>query len=243
MFYYHLGLHYSQTTAPEYTTKIRLFYYHLGLHYSQTGSLPRASAGYSFTTTWDYTTLKPTALVSIVIRPVLLPLGITLLSNKQHTAVAFFIGFTTTWDYTTLKPIDAATVIDAGFTTTWDYTTLKRSSDIVHAFLEFYYHLGLHYSQTRRTPSFPPQYVLLPLGITLLSNNVPASSDEIQRFYYHLGLHYSQTCREHLQPARPFYYHLGLHYSQTRADFRNWQGEFYYHLGLHYSQTDHFVDR
>ena len=34
-FYYHLGLHYSQTSLVDEISG-RLFYYHLGLHYSQT---------------------------------------------------------------------------------------------------------------------------------------------------------------------------------------------------------------
>ena len=33
-FYYHLGLHYSQTALQPLIKKL-LFYYHLGLHYSQ----------------------------------------------------------------------------------------------------------------------------------------------------------------------------------------------------------------
>ena len=56
----------------------------------------------SFTTTWDYTTLK-------------LFIIIALLSSR----------FTTTWDYTTLKPNPALIYSGKGFTTTWDYTTLK----------------------------------------------------------------------------------------------------------------------
>ena len=35
MFYYHLGLHYSQTAEP-WEKRPFQFYYHLGLHYSQT---------------------------------------------------------------------------------------------------------------------------------------------------------------------------------------------------------------
>ena len=60
----------------------------------------------------------------------------------------------------------------------------------------FYYHLGLHYSQTlSRHTCLSPQ------------------------FYYHLGLHYSQTAVPvHLQDLS-FYYHLGLHYSQTYERF------------------------
>ena len=56
----------------------------------------------------------------------------------------------------------------------------------------FYYHLGLHYSQTDRQIIFRGS-----------------------RFYYHLGLHYSQTAFSRIWRASPFYYHLGLHYSQT----------------------------
>lgn len=43
--YYHLGLHYSQTTPVPYSTSI-WFYYHLGLHYSQTSNFK--TAGISF---------------------------------------------------------------------------------------------------------------------------------------------------------------------------------------------------
>ena len=56
----------------------------------------------------------------------------------------------------------------------------------------FYYHLGLHYSQTEDFP-----------------HSVSAG------FYYHLGLHYSQTKIERQVSDQRFYYHLGLHYSQT----------------------------
>ena len=34
-FYYHLGLHYSQTVLTV-ALSVAVFYYHLGLHYSQT---------------------------------------------------------------------------------------------------------------------------------------------------------------------------------------------------------------
>ena len=36
-FYYHLGLHYSQTIGAN-ALGAETFYYHLGLHYSQTGN-------------------------------------------------------------------------------------------------------------------------------------------------------------------------------------------------------------
>ena len=81
----------------------------------------------------------------------------------------------------------------------------------------FYYHLGLHYSQT--ACKFP---------------NISAA------FYYHLGLHYSQTDFLLETQRSWFYYHLGLHYSQTVCTFAAVSAPFYYHLGLHYSQTSNF---
>ena len=58
--------------------------------------------------------------------------------------------------------------------------------------VQFYYHLGLHYSQTHA--------------------NCLADG---RGFYYHLGLHYSQTQAAQHRAKAKFYYHLGLHYSQT----------------------------
>ena len=81
----------------------------------------------------------------------------------------------------------------------------------------FYYHLGLHYSQTRADRQF-----------------------RLCRFYYHLGLHYSQTRRSRCEQLPQFYYHLGLHYSQTVSSMFPFSFWFYYHLGLHYSQTSNF---
>ena len=99
-FYYHLGLHYSQTLPSCHKSHLT-FYYHLGLHYSQT-SEKRIIHIRGFTTTWDYTTLK-----------------------HINRAKRRNVGFTTTWDYTTLKHIKGNRNIIHGFTTTWDYTTLK----------------------------------------------------------------------------------------------------------------------
>ena len=56
----------------------------------------------SFTTTWDYTTLK-----------------------QNINSGATYGRFTTTWDYTTLKPQRTLFADNLSFTTTWDYTTLK----------------------------------------------------------------------------------------------------------------------
>ena len=62
--------------------------------------------------------------------------------------------------------------------------------------LLFYYHLGLHYSQTEKI-----------------------KERRKNRFYYHLGLHYSQTLGGKSITKIMFYYHLGLHYSQTSIFF------------------------
>ena len=81
----------------------------------------------------------------------------------------------------------------------------------------FYYHLGLHYSQTRAS-----------------------ATTNVSWFYYHLGLHYSQTDIIPVIRFQPFYHHLGLHYSQTPPYQEYLKQLFYYHLGLHYSQTSNF---
>ena len=79
----------------------------------------------SFTTTWDCTTLK-------------LPCR----SSRGRTR------FTTTWDCTTLKQNIKSHLTRNSFTTTWDCTTLKLQGPGAQLEREFYYHLGLHYSQT-----------------------------------------------------------------------------------------------
>ena len=103
--------------------------------------------GSGFTTTWDYTTLKHASEIA-----------------------PYVLRFTTTWDYTTLKLTVLTSTIKTSFTTTWDYTTLKHGQSIRNNVCRFYYHLGLHYSQTAECRERPQD-----------------------RFYYHLGLHYSQT--------------------------------------------------
>ena len=94
-------------------------------------------------------------------------------TTLKHTATYYFssISFTTILDYTTLKP-KAVPIEDVNsFTTILDYTTLKPDMAITDMSDKFYYHLGLHYSQTFRIHIIPQKM-----------------------FYYHLGLHYSQTC-------------------------------------------------
>ena len=78
----------------------------------------------------------------------------------------------------------------------------------------FYYHMKLHYSQTRN----------------LLRQCKP-------QFYYHMKLHYSQTDINEMTKEIVFYYHMKLHYSQTISRFKLTYYMFYYHMKLHYSQT------
>lgn len=71
-------------------------------------------------------------------------------------------------------------------------TTLRSNATTIPVPNLHYYHLGLHYSQTKQRPEQSPAL-----------------------FYYHLGLHYSQTVNLFVSRRCTFYYHLGLHYSQT----------------------------
>ena len=100
----------------------------------------------------------------------------------------------------------------------------------------FYYHLGLHYSQTQRSTINASPTFYYHLGLHYSQTPILGSSPQFT-FYYHLGLHYSQTLAVIDTDDFLFYYHLGLHYSQTRAASRPVRRSFYYHLGLHYSQT------
>ena len=143
-FYYLMKLHYSQTRVPllvlyiefyylmklHYSQTIGLgifvagaFYYLMKLHYSQT-SVCRIGERVSFTTLWNYTTLKhfytcvqgmfvllPYKITLLsngeggaeICCAVLLPYKITLLSNHLGLMVYTTISFTTLWNYTTLK--------------------------------------------------------------------------------------------------------------------------------------------
>ena len=79
LFYYLMKLHYSQTYLST-SCHFYMFYYLMKLHYSQT-SLIHRNYKLSFTTLWNYTTLKPVA-----------------------AALVSLFRFTTLWNYTTLKP-------------------------------------------------------------------------------------------------------------------------------------------
>ena len=122
-----------------------------------------------FTTTWDYTTLKRSHNVCRLCGGFTTTWDYTTLKRQPTRALTAY-SFTTTWDYTTLKPPTHSILRKKGFTTTWDYTTLKLLRAPLHDLHQFYYHLGLHYSQTLRSWSTRSSPVLLPLGITLLSN-------------------------------------------------------------------------
>ena len=77
-----------------------------------------------FTTTWDYTTLKPRRSANGICFRFTTTWDYTTL--KLHCKPWLnLLSFTTTWDYTTLKLGALAAVPGRGFTTTWDYTTLK----------------------------------------------------------------------------------------------------------------------
>ena len=103
----------------------------------------------------------------------------------------------------------------------------------------FYYHLGLHYSQTRALRLRLICMFYYHLGLHY--SQTPGNGETGRlAFYYHLGLHYSQTLRDERDLAEEFYYHLGLHYSQTKHFLPSHRRMFYYHLGLHYSQTSNF---
>ena len=73
------------------------------LHYSQTGKV----AGFA-------------------VCVVLLPYGITLLSNFDSLVEVYLHCFTTIWNYTTLKRQKGKIATLARFTTIWNYTTLKQ---------------------------------------------------------------------------------------------------------------------
>ena len=138
-----MKLHYSQTIWL-LKRHIDKFYYLMKLHYSQT-PCRRLLRCHSFTTLWNYTTLKP-ADMKTRMRAVLLPYEITLLSNIRlnSSALSLFYYlmklhysqtrrlrrctlecFTTLWNYTTLKLCYHDFDCGTGFTTLWNYTTLK----------------------------------------------------------------------------------------------------------------------
>ena len=115
------------------------------LHYAQTQRQSRCQI-YT-TTTWDYTTLK-----------------------RRRRSASTAGGFTTTWDYTTLKLGVQEGQALICFTTTWDYTTLKRHVLVFMHTLGFTTTWDYTTLKPRCGIGSPPR-VLLPLGITLLSNN------------------------------------------------------------------------
>ena len=82
MFYYHMKLHYSQTTIADYMG-IPTFYYHMKLHYSQTVVGNGITLGlfyYHMKLHYSQTPARPPKGW----RSVLLPYEITLLSNSHR---------------------------------------------------------------------------------------------------------------------------------------------------------------
>ena len=99
-----------------------------------------------FTTIWNYTTLK-----------------------RVCNNWLAYLGFTTIWNYTTLKPYGTGAFVAYRFTTIWNYTTLKLSSRIPHhvkCFTTIWNYTTLKLNLGDKAPA----EVLLPYGITLLSN-------------------------------------------------------------------------
>ena len=185
-----MELHYSQTeTLP--SSRALWFYYHMELHYSQTFS-PCVTCINSFTTIWNYTTLK----------------------HKIQRSLRNF-RFTTIWNYTTLKRTGICLSSTRCFTTIWNYTTLKLSYANMHEAIQFYYHMELHYSQTAAVASYilPSFYYHMELHYSQTDLITPSVGF---LFYYHMELHYSQTFITTSLNLFAFYYHMELHYSQTR---------------------------
>ena len=85
---------------------------------------------------------------------------------------------TTTWDYTTLKLFGAVNIRPVSFTTTLDYTTLKQLLEIARTDVVLL-PLGITLLSNTTWYSIRPAGVLLPLGITLLSNYLRLSESVI----------------------------------------------------------------
>ena len=159
------------------------------LHYSQT-TAARPSRFASFSTLWNYTTLKLKFWFEIV------NVSFSTLWNYttlKHIIFVFAcaIGFSTLWNYTTLKHTKNNCKKDTSFSTLWNYTTLKQTNEY-------------------RTD----RIVSVPYEITLLSNNVFIQTS-LAKFQYLMKLHYSQTITFRHSASFEFQYLMKLHYSQT----------------------------
>ena len=116
------------------------------LHYSQTEIIVLVLFT-SFSTLWNYTTLK-----------------------RQLGVLDFSDGFSTLWNYTTLKPQQWDAVDKKSFSTLWNYTTLKPLSCLNDLkAVSVPYEITLLSNAV--SPSSGTTEVSVPYEITLLSNN------------------------------------------------------------------------
>ena len=115
------------------------------LHYSQT-IWGCHFAQVSFSTLWNYTTLK------------------------RFESIGFFSTcFSTLWNYTTLKPLRKPSSKRSCFSTLWNYTTLKHFLTLLNKFkVSVPYEITLLSNGIRYV--LPSQSVSVPYEITLLSN-------------------------------------------------------------------------
>ena len=144
----------------------------------------------SFSTLWNYTTLK---LIAVVL----------------FAAICF----STLWNYTTLKPCKGCYRFDF-VSVPYEITLLsnKKYNFLVRKL--FQYLMKLHYSQTTcdindYTSEF--QYLMK----LHYSQTNPKKKTSKSWFQYLMKLHYSQTSSKRLSTPALFQYLMKLHYSQT----------------------------
>ena len=172
-----------------YVAQMTMFQYLMKLHYSQT-IWGCHFAQVSFSTLWNYTTLKRFESIGFfstcfstlwnytTLKPLRKP------SSKRSC-------FSTLWNYTTLKPTIWDYITNTSFSTLWNYTTLKRR---VNPF-GWQFCFSTLWNYTTLKPLFlgvVGAIVSVPYEITLLSNK---HSNIIKQslFQYLMKLHYSQT--------------------------------------------------
>ena len=170
-------------------TKLAEFQYLMKLHYSQTAFVS-ANKVLSFSTLWNYTTLK-------------------------HSFLSYDIlfCFSTLWNYTTLKPL-LYQLIKFWVSVPYEITLLSNCLILLNYLME----VSVPYEITLLSNcSFGWYYwvlVSVPYEITLLSNFVQFSHG-LNEFQYLMKLHYSQTNSSTISKIRTFQYLMKLHYSQT----------------------------
>ena len=193
------------------STLIPQFYYLMKLHYSQTPII-RIKYTSSFTTLWNYTTLK-LLRVSWIDIPC----------------------FTTLWNYTTLKPFCWIISKNDSFTTLWNYTTLKRTTSRANSrsvLLPYEITLLSNCNKLSACAS----HVLLPYEITLLSNglSVHGNGERVLLPYEITLLSNWKSCISGVSTVLlPYEITLLSNRVHVASPF----GLFYYLMKLHYSQT------